>query len=40
MWKLFRNVLVVAMIATVSFAGDCGDDGDNMMQHQDVTAIG
>ena len=31
MWKMVRNVLVVCMIATVSFAGDCGDDDDNMM---------
>ncbi|WP_420462257.1 hypothetical protein [Candidatus Palauibacter sp.] len=31
MFKMVRNVLVVCLIATVSFAGDCGDDDDNMM---------
>ena len=40
MLKMVRNLLVVAMIATVSFAGDCGDDDDNMMMQEDVTAIG
>ncbi|MDE2721548.1 hypothetical protein [Candidatus Palauibacter polyketidifaciens] len=40
MFKMVRNLLVVAMIATVSFAGDCGDDDDNMMMQEDVTLIG
>lgn len=38
MFKMVRNLLVVAMIATVSFAGDCGDD-DNMMMQENVSAI-
>ena len=39
MLKMVRNVLVVCLIATVSFAGDCGDDDDNMMGMEDaVTA--
>ncbi len=40
MLKMVRNLLVVAMIATVSFAGDCGDDDDNMMMQESVSAIG
>ena len=38
MLKLVRNVLVVCLIATVSFAGDCGDDDDNMMMETGIAA--
>ncbi len=36
MLKMVRNLLVVCLIATAAFAGDCGDD-DNMMMEDSVS---